>query len=184
LSIRLGVDLDNVISSTDVSIRALIYESFGVQLEQSDIVDFDYWRCGISREQSDLVLHQFHRAACADVAPLEGSVSGLQRLSDDGAEISIVTSRPPECRGLTEAWLQEHAVPHDRLIFERHKQTIAVDLDGFIEDHRETAYLIAEEGARTAIFDYPWNQPMVTPEPGNIVRVYSWLDVCALFEQD
>ena len=47
----LGVDLDNVIAYTDPLIRKKIFELFGIRLEQENVIHYEYWRCGISKEQ-------------------------------------------------------------------------------------------------------------------------------------
>ncbi|MCA1704150.1 MAG: hypothetical protein LC808_13150 [Actinobacteria bacterium] len=172
-----GIDLDNVVGDTDSLIRELIEASTGVRLRREDIVNFDYWRCGIAREQSDAVLKTFHDGACASVLPLDGAVSALVSIGRHAA-INIITARPVSSDQVTRTWLAENGVPFDSLIFSSHKIEIARShhYNAFVEDHRETAYALAREGIRTFIVDYPWNQPE-GDEPPLAARVASWVDL-------
>ena len=103
----LGVDLDNVLASTYPLIRRLIGVMFDVLLEQREIVHFDYWLRGITKEQDRIVLARFHAAECENVTPSNEAVDAMRSLSDR-FEIQIVTGRPAENSSLTVNWLKKH----------------------------------------------------------------------------
>ena len=168
----LGVDLDNVIALTDPLIRNLIREMFGVRLEQQDIVHFDYWRCGITRQQDKKVFTRFHKSDCRNILVISEAVNILRYLRQL-FEIHVVTARPLDAERLTVDWLEEHQIPLDRLWFCKDKAKIQVTFAAFIDDHRETAYEMANLGIYSLLLDYPWNQP-ITSDPPNIVRVEGW----------
>jgi len=148
---------------------------FGVRLEQRDIVHFDYWRCGITKEQDQLVFARFHKTECETVVPIDDAVDALRSLSDR-FEIHIVTGRPPETRRLTVNWLKKHNIPYDRLDFLHRKGESQVNFEAFVDDHRETAYAMAGRGIHSFLLDYPWNQSDTT-DPPNLIRVQSWKEL-------
>jgi uncharacterized HAD superfamily protein len=173
-----GVDLDNVLADTDTVIRQLIAERYGIVLQRRDIVEFDYWLCGITREQTDEVLRLFHEGECAKALPTEQSASALQVLRTR-YEIWILTARPQLAQQATEHWLQQHGLEFDRLIHDGKKLAHSEELAVAIEDHRETAYGFARAGVRTFLFDYPWNQP-TDSEPSNLLRINGWHEIVDL----
>lgn len=177
----LGVDLDNVLALTDPLIRRLIREMFGIHLGQGDIIHFDYWRCGITKEQDRAVFNRFHHSECATVAVIDGAVNALLSLHDD-FEIHIVTGRPPITERSTLDWLETHGIPYDELDFRKRKEGSRVNFDAFVDDHRETAYALAHRGIYSFLFDYPWNEPEPI-DPPNLIRVESWKEIQAHLER-
>ncbi len=167
-----GVDLDNVLALTDPLIRRLIKEMFGVRLEQRDLVHFDYWRCGITKKQEQLVFARFYKTECAIVSSVNEAVDALQYLHNR-FEIHIITGRPPKTKRLTMSWLKKYNIPYDELDFLQHKNESRVSFKAFVDDHRETAYDMAGRGVHSFLLDYPWNQPE-SVDPPNLIRVKSW----------
>ncbi|MCJ7646047.1 hypothetical protein MUO65_03970 [bacterium] len=171
----IGVDLDNVLSLTDPLIRKLIKMMCGVRLEQSDIVEFDYWRCGISKEQNSEVFYRFHRTECCRVKPIKQAVETLQSIKGN-YYVYIVTSRPQTIKEQTVQWLKAKEIPYYKLIYCKTKDKSMIDFDIFVEDHRETAYSLAHNGVKSFLIDYPWNQPNPF-DPPNLNRVKSWREI-------
>lgn len=177
----LGVDLDNVLALTDPLIRRLIKKAFNIRLEQHHIVEFDYWRCGISKEQNQIVFDRFHRLECANVRPIKQAVETLRYLGPR-YKVYVVTSRPPATRKLTTQWLKSHKIPFDKLIYSESKRDSQINFDAFVEDHRETAYSMARRGVLSFLLDYPWNQPNPI-DPPNLIRVKSWRRIRAYLDK-
>lgn len=174
----LGVDLDNVLCQTDVSIRTIISEIFGIKLKQKDMIYWDYWRCGITKEQNQSVMKRFHETDGEFVELVKGALEALHILQDK-FEIHIVTNRLPESKEMTERWLRINNVPYDILEFQEGLKKGRKDYIAFIEDNRENAYHMANEGIRTFLLNYPWNQPKPS-DPPNLVRVNSWEEITSL----
>lgn len=172
----IGVDLDNVIACTDMKIRSLISEMFEFNLKQEDIVDFQYWHCGITKKQAEIISDRFHKKECKNLLVKEGAIKTLNFLHKY-FEIHIVTARPIETKDITVKWLQEKIIPYDQLFFLKDKHTSSINYKLFIEDHRETALALAQKGIQTLLFDYPWNQIADNIESELIVRVKSWKDI-------
>lgn len=171
----LGVDLDNVLCLTDPLLRRLIQRLFGVTLKQSEITEFDYWRCGITKHQNDIVLDRFHKRQCLRVGPVEGAIESLRVLAGL-YEIYVVTSRPVSTKALTAEWLRTHEVGFRDVIYSQCKHDAPMGFDVFIEDHRETAYSMASGDIRSLLLDYPWNQPNPV-DPPNLIRVKDWGEI-------
>ena len=170
-----GVDLDNVLALTDPLIRHLIEEMYGVRLLQADIKHFDYCRCGITNEQEKQVFARFHEGECARVAPVDEAIAALRTLAED-FEICIITGRPFDTKKLTLEWLSKNDVPYTSIDFLKQKWLSSVEFTAFVEDHRETAYLMASRGVMSFLMNYPWNQPNPA-DPARVERVNSWQEV-------
>jgi len=171
----LGVDLDNVLALTDPLIRRLINEMFRVQLEQRDIVYFEYSRCGITQEQEERLFQRFHDKECENVQPIQEALDTLVYFASR-FEIHVITGRPPETKTLTQNWLSRYEVPCDNLDFLKSKNGSAVSFALFIDDNRQTAYAMAHKGVHAILLNYPWNQPDHL-DPPNLFRAQCWSDI-------
>lgn len=68
-------------------------------------------------------------AAAGEDDPIPAVIAVVRALKAAGYEIHIITGRRDDTRGVTEAWLQEHEVPYDRLVMrEFHDHTPDDDL--------------------------------------------------------
>jgi len=172
----LGVDIDNVISLTDLAIRGIFRDFWGIRLEQDQVVHYQYHRCGVTVEQEQAALEIFRDATCSELEVVPGAIESL-RLLHSRYRLVLVTSRNPAIRQKTQDWLRAHDVPHDLLVFEKAKHETGHDFDFFIEDNGEFAVSLAEAGIPTFLFDYPWNR-WVGAHP-RIARVSGWRDVLA-----
>ena len=112
----LGVDLDNVIARTDATVRRLVRELYGIRLERRHIVEFEYHRCGLTREQEHRVFETFNKVARGEVALMPGAREALELLRAI-YKVQIVTSRNPSTSETTARWLQRKRVPFDDLCF-------------------------------------------------------------------
>lgn len=54
--------------------------------------------------------------ACVDDAPIPENIRVVQALRNIGHQVVVLTGRNERVREQTEAWLSEHAVPHNSLI--------------------------------------------------------------------
>jgi len=176
----LGVDIDNVVSLTDPAIRKSILENYGIWLDQEQIVQYAYSRCGITEEQERRVLEIFHEVTCNELDLVPGAIEALTALKQR-YRIILVTSRHPLLVEKTRDWLRVKSVPHDLLIFEKDKHQTDHDFAYFVEDNLDAALALAEAGIRTFLFDYPWNRS-IRFEP-NITRVSGWGEVLAELTQ-
>ena len=170
----LGVDIDNVVSLSDPAIRESLRDLFGIRLEQEQINDYSYRKCGLSEEQELKLLETFYETICGQLDVLPGAVEALNTLKQK-YRIIIVTSRNPRVLDKTKDWLRLKNIPHDSLIFNKEKHRTEHKFDFFVEDSAEFAFDLAETGTRTFLFDYPWNRSL--PSHPNITRVSRWGEV-------
>jgi len=170
----LGVDIDNVVSLTDPAIRKSIWENFGLWLDQEQVVQYHYSRCGISEEQERRVLELFDEGTCNELDVVPNAIEALTVLIKR-YRIILVTSRHPLLVEKTEDWLKRKRVPHDLLMFEKNKHQTGHHFTYFVEDNADSALSLAEAGIRTFLFDYPWNRS-IRFQP-NITRVPGWGEV-------
>jgi uncharacterized HAD superfamily protein len=172
----LGVDIDNVISLTDLALRKSIRDLYGIRLSQEQIVCYDYSRCGLTEEQERKILEIFRDVTCKELDVVPGAIEALTILKRK-YRIILVTSRHPQLIQKTKDWLKLKKIPHDKLIFETDKHQTDHDFDFFVEDNEDSAFALAEAGIKTFLFDYPWNRSI--PDHDNIKRVSGWSDVLA-----
>ena len=171
----LGIDLDNVISDTDNLVRLIISELYNVKLQRKDIIFFDYSKCGVTKEQEKEVFRIFHEKRCVEVLPKPDAVESIDKLNEK-FQVHIVTSRPEFTRSNTIKWLYDYGINYDAIDFRTNKHTSDIRFEYFIEDKRETAYNLANQGVNTIIFNKPWNQPD-PKDIDNITRLNSWEDI-------
>lgn len=75
---------------------------------------------GSDRESTDWIAYSM---ACADDAPMPGTVRVLQLLKQSGHDIIILSGRSIEAEELTREWLTRHDVPHDELLLRSAEDT-------------------------------------------------------------
>ncbi len=170
----LGVDIDNVVALTDPAIRGAIWENFGVWLDQEQVVQYRYSRCGVTEEQERRALELFNEVTCKELDVVLGAIEALTVLKQ-GYLIILVTSRPSILVERTEDWLRRKSVPYDLLLFEKNKHQTEYHFTYFVEDNADLALSLAEAGIHTFLFDYPWNRS-IRFQP-NITRVAGWSEV-------
>lgn len=184
---RLVVDIDNVVTATDVVMRAIISEFTGgkVKLKYEDIRRFKYQDCrdqqgdNIDKETWDKV----HEAFSADprvleLAPIAGAVESLKDLSKRW-EVRLATSRLPAAREATIAWLNRQGLGHLAIHFTNpHKKHDSLSIaTASIEDDRNQAEDFSWAGVPLSlVLAHPWNSERnrdSSPEP-QIERVVDW----------
>jgi uncharacterized HAD superfamily protein len=124
------------------------------------------------------------------VEPVKGAVQGLRDLLDMGYECMVVSDRPKELFEVTRDWLDRQGFDTVRLLFTRHKASMAVDKSGAMTKsqaawvHKLTAVwddaphhaetLSQREWIqRVYMLDNPHNHHINMPK---VIRVDSWQD--------
>jgi len=177
------LDLDNVISDTDMVVRSLIERILGIDAKKEEIVDFNYYdSLGYKKEKEKSIWDEFHKSACANVTPIVMAKDAIKRLSII-FNIKIVTSRDVISKKNTLKWLKDHKIPFDELIFIKtqsnnnsKKLNVINENKGslLVEDCGETALEIAKSGSEVILFDNPWNRNY---QHRNIIRKKSWKSI-------
>lgn len=170
----IGIDIDNVVAATDLKIRQLIKQYFGISSNQSDITNWHYHlSLPITSQDEQFIFDNFHDRDCMGVRLLNGASLGLKQLSCL-FQIYLITSRPPSSEKITKEWLHKKQIAYKQIYFLQQKVILAPQLNFVIEDRLDTALSFAEQGVKVFLFDYPWNQ--YPPHP-DIIRVKKWFEV-------
>ena len=160
-------DIDNVIANTDPVIRNIIREHTNgrIDLSQEDVVEFNYCSCPtktgqlLSKSEWDEVLSIFSTPKVLNsIEVFPGVQNYLDRLSKR-YKIQLATSRSPETKEATIAWMQENRLDGYEVHFldhgKKHEALRAADV--IVEDYYEQAASFAQNGTRCFVFRYPWN---------------------------
>lgn len=172
---NIAVDLDNVISETDIKVRKIIGEKYGINAKRQNVVDFNYEDClPIIKEQAIDVLNELHTKHLLNLRLVPGARQALQAIGMC-YKVIIATERPVETRDHTIQWLSNKHIPSQEVIFVKDKEELlAMHLIWFIDDRWENAVKIASNNIHVILFDRPWNRK------GNckgIHRARSWNEI-------
>lgn len=195
------VDFDDVLAHTTRRLVQLFCERTGREVEFEAMVHFDL---GLAFGIGAAELHAFMEAAHEDpvlhsVDPMDEAAETLHGWCAEGAEVAVVTGRPPPTESVSRAWLERHGFPRASLEFVD-KYARHVDRPGrvkplsmeelaerrftlAVEDSLATASFLAERlEVPVVLFDRPWNRDVsgLSPEARQrIVRCSSWREIRA-----
>lgn len=185
---KIGIDIDNVISDTFRIFLERFNSFFARKVQYEEIFDFHYLvkYAGVEKKQAELFIEEtihsdkFHE----ELAPFEEAVEAIRNWSNRGYTIHYITARPPTIRYLTANWLMRFGfmVPHatlDMLDPDKYKEDTVfkkeavarIGIDILIEDSREIARVVE---IPVFLFDRPWNKGKM---PKNVKRVDSWKEI-------
>jgi len=175
-NLKIGIDIDGVIVDLVTAMLPLLSEICRRPVYHSDIYCFDIGKAlKIEDKMEDIWTEVYNGNILRVAPPIKDAIIGLNELSEH--EIWLVTQRPKSSRSDTELWLREKKIEFDNLRFVDTvgKESLARNLDVFLEDNLETACAIAEAGIDSLLFDQPWNQCSKLPQ--RCERVKDWRDV-------
>ena len=175
---QVGVDLDGVCVNYVDELRPYAADELGCDPDTLPApVEYEFTDWGMTREQ---FLRAHERAindgrAFRRAQPIPGAVDGLQRLSDAGVHLSIVTKRllvTGQHRLVahdTVDWLEDHEIPYwDLMILRRDKD--GIDVDVLIDDAPSNVLAQIIGGGDAIVFDQPYNRDL----PEEIDRAQDW----------
>lgn len=182
---RIGVDIDNVISNFD-EVLLSEYLEHDKNLRNTGIVNeyakirgkFDW-----SEEEEKAFYLETVRKIVSDLKPINGASKYIKLLRKAGIEIYIISGRDngeyDEPLKITKNWLEKHNIEYDKLILtnaynvhEKADVCLKNDIKILIEDSLKTcidAYLF---GVEVLIMDTPYNRCN-----DYLRRVYNWEDI-------
>lgn len=176
---RIGVDLDGVISDFVSTFIRVVDEKYGVKLDPSQIYVHDLFLVlGITEDDAlSLILETLSR----DLDVFEGAREALVQLKTNH-EIIIITARPAQTYEMTKKWLEQKNIPHDKLhyLVEGNKHQKELGLDVFVDDHLKEIIRFYGKAKKLIIFDHPWNKSL------NVLRLFerakNWNEVVHIIE--
>jgi len=196
----LFVDLDDVLSETTVTLLELLEERTGRRLVLEEVETFELGSAfGLAPAEWEAFMVAAHQdEVLSRMRPRRGAAEVLERWSDGGWRIEVMTGRPPSTEEVSREWLVRHELVHHHLEFvdkygrpdwrggARRATPLAEisrrEFAAAVEDSPETARFLAEElGLLVALLDRPWNRRVPGDAArGRIVRCRDWVEVEAL----
>lgn len=188
---KLYIDIDDVLAETTRTLAETARIRFGKQVRFEDMLSFDLRRSlNLREEEYEIFMAEVHEPAfLKKLEPVENAREILVRWKASGAQIELVTGRPPRTRQATEEWLEDHSLPYHSLEFMdkygRYEEVTATRLpdligrnyDLAIEDSpRVATYLAQNTHSLVLLFDRPWNRD-TNLDDGSITRVLDWQEI-------
>lgn len=186
---KIGLDLDNVISSFD---NALLkeYLKHDKKLRNNGIVNknAEYIRCGLfdwTEEESKTFYKENIERIAKNLKPINNAKQIIDKLKEDGNEIYIITGRDngdyTNPWKMTEDWLKKYNIYYDKLIltnaysqdnFSKVRECLENKIDIFIDDSRNICTELKKAGIRVLIMNTRFNQ-----DNKELDRVNNWKEI-------
>ena len=174
--LTLGIDIDGVLADLSAALRPLIKEEFGVDLQKSEVVRWNYY--------IEIVGTMGHMLAMMDMAwdsdciPLEEPdiAQTMKRLKNHCHRL-IISSRTPASHPAVVAWLHEQGIGYDSLaLLGAGEDKFEYPLDVLIDDRPSMVEVVRQYPTKFLLLrDQPWNRD-VGVLPSNARRVNSLKD--------
>ena len=178
---KLGIDLDGVVSDYQTYFLESFNERFGTNYILQDWKDYSFIPEGFTKEAFWKMIEEHAKiGAWRYLSPIEGAIEGITTLSQHNS-IHLISHKLEEAKADTITWLSEHKIPYDSISFTLDKSRMAyiLGIDIMIEDSYKNAVEVASTGIETLLFDRPWNREETTTPL--IQRVQNWkeiVDIC------
>ena len=161
---RLGIDLDGVVANFTHGWMRFYNRDFGAQLVVDDSQDWgdlvnlthfhdidEFWRWSSRLDGRSVFWH---------LEPFPGAVEALQRLTRDGHEIVVLTTKPDFAVTDTHDWIERHGIPAAEIHILEDKWL--VDCDVYLDDGPPVLAGLLKHRPDRLICRYvrPWNRPL------------------------
>lgn len=187
--LKIGIDIDNVISDSYTAYLARFNKEFKVDIQYEELIDFYYLEklSGIGLERVNLFLERVLKDEDFQLShkPYTDAANVIQSWLNTGFSIHYITVRPTFTRKATRDWLQRHGFmdggttldlydPQIHKTGAEFKSYLAkkLKLDVFIEDHLEIVNALT---IPVLLLDRPWNRTNTLAK--NVRRVKSWQEI-------
>ena len=190
------LDVDDVLAETTRALVALARTRFGKRVDFEQLLAFDLAvSLGLdAREHAQFMEEAHAEDFLLGLEPLPGAAEAVAAWHRAGAEISVVTGRPPASLEVTGRWLARAGIAHHRVeVVDKygrypgsgapHREDLLERGFAFvIEDSLEMAELFAAQGdARVLLVDRPWNRAGARAHP-RVRRVRDWSEIGAALD--
>jgi uncharacterized HAD superfamily protein len=181
--IRIGIDIDNVISDSFPFFISRFNEAFGTTISFQDITEFYYFEK--FAEGKDIDVPNFIDKLLADndfqinLPPIKDAKRIISSWMRIGHHIHYITARPPTAGKITKKWLSKHGLWHKRnslTLFDTDSFTTDIEYKHTVISNKKIDILIEDKyditvasKITTLLLDKPWNKGKL-PET-------SWIDI-------
>lgn len=188
---RLGFDLDEVVVALNKEVEKYVAAEYGIDWSQDCITSYGFGDEAFhpDKELNDKMVKDIiplldDADFQSPAEPVPGALEGLKELYRTGHKIFFISSRPPENRDKTIAWLIKHKVKFEDAVTVGHQVDKGIygrkfNLDMYVDDLVRHLKSMAEYKKSwkkgLLLFDRPWN---CAPVDGNkYKRVYNWREI-------
>ena len=174
-TMKLGFDIDGVISDFVGSFVKVVKKHHGLTLTEADIYCHDLnLVLGISKQEMNELIRE---TLLSDLELMPKARRTLMRLESEGHQILILTARFKDLIDVTKTWLKNKGIPYSQLIQlnQGEKYLAEVELDLIVEDNLEDALEWSQKIDNILVYDHPWNQTLNVK--GLIKRVHGWNEI-------
>jgi len=175
MEMKLGFDIDGVISDFVKTFSKIVEKKYDIILKEADIYCHDLnLVLGINKKERD---HLIREALKKELALNHGAQETLEKLCEEGHKIYLLTARPHDLLEVTITWLKKNDIPFTELLQlnKGEKYLAKVDLDLIVEDCLEDALEWSQKVKSVLVYDHPWNKTLNVK--CLIKRVYSWDEI-------
>lgn len=179
MKMKIGIDIDGVISDFVTSFRQLIKKEYDVDFGYDDIHQHDLYKVlGIPEtEAKKLIVKTFEY----DLGFQPGAIDGINKLYTKH-EIILVTARPIETKQKTLEWLRKNNISYHDIVFTREGEKHHVEelcFDAIIDDHLEEITNWIGKVPQVLVFNHPWNKSLNIKN--RFERIYGWENILERF---
>ena len=182
--IKIGMDFDGVVASTNELLCDLIYEILGMKVKTEDFTEYGIDKClNLSQKQCQEIINELGTVEqTCRLEPMFGAIEFLQDWHKLGHDIHIITTRKNE--------------EPLHLFFEKYLPDICVNIHSanpktelikklkithFIDDHPEIVLDLANNGVCPIVYSHPYNLNLGRRLEKLALRVFSWNDMRRVF---
>lgn len=175
---KIGIDIDDVITNTSEKIKEYLYkyEKSGDGIKH--IVEV--MRGESPTQNIKNFFNEYMSKIFFCVTIKENAKEVIDRLINNGHKIILITSRGEErfrnSKEITIEYLKNHNISYSQIIFDSLDKQIACkenDIDIMIDDSVKTCELVNMSGVKTIVYTSEINKNINT----NIKRVENWLEL-------
>ncbi len=187
---KIAVDLDDVLIQFNKGFLDYHNKKYNTSFDMVSDRPFRYDEfLGISVEEVVVRVVDFYKSSeFMKLKPMDFSQESVNKLVKNN-KLIILTSRPPDMRGLTEVWTKkyfgnvfEEIILTGQFDLSANKKEITKsavceekDVSLFIDDAVHYIEEVSRIGVKCLLFDRPWNKSYDPPK--NVKRVMNWKEI-------
>lgn len=178
-----GFDIDDTIADSVGTYIPLLNEKFNKNIKAEDVKGRLCYMYGVPQSIIDEFFESFGNEIFKKLKPFPKSVETINKLYDDGHQITIITARPLTAYDTTINWLKELGVKYHDIHFDEEKAQLAkqIGIEFFFDDHPKIVEAMKKVGITSVFMEVPKNKKIFTSE--GIYRVKNWDELYLLIEK-
>lgn len=188
--LKIGIDIDNVISDTFSSYLEKFNRKFNTRISYEELSDFYYFEkySGVDKKKVEIFIEKITRdyGYHFSLKPYEEAIRVIKKWMRESVSIHYITLRPSYMKKVTLDWLKKHRFFGKNATLDLYDDSISytsdadykkkisekIGIDFLIEDAWEIA---TEFKIPVFLLDRPWNRNVNLPK--NIKRVHDWQEI-------